>query len=263
MLRGGIPKLLLALCFVCAALPATAAADSAKIGTSLQRPQDIFAICGTEGCVGVQRSVATGSEFLPLTSPVAGRVTSWSVRSTDDGALYALRILKPLGGLGYAGKGTAFATSTVPAGPDVVVTSPTSLPIEAGDAIGIQLGPATNGFPTQATMTGPGDALAHSPSVPDGSDVTFIGPSEPYQLLVQATVTYCQVPSLVGLRVPDAVQQLTAHDCAAKVIRKPKRKKKKRGKVLQQLTAAGTIGQPGTEVTVVVGKKPKKKRKGR
>ena len=92
------------IAMVCA-LPTSAAADSLKIGTSLQRPQDIYAFCANEGCVGVQRAVATGSEFLPLTSPVGGRVTSWSVRSNDDGALYALRILKPLGGFAYAGPG--------------------------------------------------------------------------------------------------------------------------------------------------------------
>ena len=114
------------IAMVCA-LPTSAAADSLKIGTSLQRPQDIYAFCASEGCVGVQRAVATGSEFLPLTSPVGGRVTSWSVRSNDDGALYALRILKPLGGFAYAGRGTAFASSTVTSGPDAILTFPTSL----------------------------------------------------------------------------------------------------------------------------------------
>jgi PASTA domain len=261
MLTGGIRKLLTVAFLVSAAVPAAAGADSVKIGTSLQRPHDINALCATAGCVGVQRSIATGPERLPLTSPVGGRVTGWSVRSGNDGELYALRILRPTGGLGYTGAGTAFATSTVPTGPDTIVTSPTSLPIQAGDAIGLQLGPGSSGFPTQATMTGAGDAMAHSPSVPDGSNVTFLGPSEPYQLLLQATVAYCQVPNLVGLRVAVAIQQLTAHDCAAKVVKKPKRKKKKRGKVLRQLTPPSTTGPPGTEVTLVVGKKPKAKKK--
>jgi PASTA domain len=260
MPRGGLrrPRILL-LAIVALALPASASADSVKIGTSLQRPQDIYAICGTEGCVGIQRSVATGSEILPLISPVAGRVTSWSVRSHDTGALYALRIFKPLGGFDYAGKGTAFAPSTVPAGPDSILTFPTSLAIDAGDAIGLMLGPGTTGFPTQATMTGPADTLTHSPSAPDGSSTTFLGGSTPYQLLIQATVTYCKVPDLIGGKVADAIQVLASHDCAAKVTKKAKRKKKKRGRVLSQLTAPGTTGVPGTEVTIVVGKKPKRK----
>lgn len=261
MFRGGTPKLLAAALLMCAALPAGAQGDSVRIGTSLQRPHDINALCATEGCVGVQRSIATGPERLPLTSPVSGRVTSWSVRSGNDGDLYALRILRPTGGLGYTGAGTAFATSTVPTGPDTIVTSPTSLPIQAGDAIGLQLGPGSSGFPTQATMTGPGDAMAHSPGVPDGSNVTFLGPSEPYQLLLQATVSFCKVPSVVGLRTADAIQQLAAHDCVAKVTKKPKRKKKKRGKVLRQLTPPETTGAPGTEVTIVAGKKPKRKKR--
>lgn len=260
MHRGGITKLLISLLLIWAAVPAAAQADSVRIGTSLQRPHDINALCATEGCVGVQLAVATGSEFLPLTSPVDGRVTTWSVRSGDDGALYALRVLRSTGGLGYTGMGTAFATSTVPTGPDTVVTSSTSLSIQRGDAIGLQLGAGTNGFPTQATMTGPGDQMAHSPSVPDGSNVTFLGPSEPYQLLVQATVSYCRVPDVVGRRTAEAIQQLASHDCGAKVTKKPKRKKKKRGKVLRQLTPPDTSGAPGTEVELIVGKKPKRRK---
>ncbi len=87
MFRGAFVRTLFALLTVALTLPAAAAADSVKIGTSLQRAQDIYAFCANEGCVGVQRAVATGTEFLPLTSPVGGRVTSWSVRSNDDGAL--------------------------------------------------------------------------------------------------------------------------------------------------------------------------------
>jgi hypothetical protein len=258
MFRGGMGKLFLGLFAIAWLLPAGAAADSVKIGTSLQRPQDIFAICGTEGCVGVQRSVATGSELLPLTSPVTGQVTSWAVRSSDDGALYALRILKPLGGFEYAGRGTAFAPSTVPpgSGPDTILTFPTSLGIEAGDAIGLQLGPGTGGFPTQATMTGPGDTLTHSPSAPDGSNTTFLGGSTPYQLLVQATVTYCGVPNVLGQKAGAARQLIASHDCVARVTKKATKKKKKRGRVVRQLTASGATGPPGTEVAIVVGKKP-------
>ncbi|MGC1799689.1 MAG: hypothetical protein WA701_04815 [Solirubrobacterales bacterium] len=165
-----------------------------------------------------------------MTSPVDGRVTSWSVRSNDDGALYALRILKPLGGFAYAGRGTAFASSTVPSGPDAILTFPTSLPIEAGDAIGLQLGPGTTGMPTQATMAGPGDTLTWGSSAPDGSITIFTGDSSPYQVLVRATVTYCAVPDVSHQRVPQALQLLGSQDCAAKIVRKPKRKRKKQGK---------------------------------
>jgi hypothetical protein len=240
------------------ALPVGAAADSVKIGTSLQRPHDIYAFCANEGCVAVQRSVATGTEFLPLTSPVRGRVTSWSVRSTDDGALYALRVMKPLGAFDYTGKGTAFAPSTVPAGPDATLTFSTSLPIDAGDAIGLQLGPGTTGMPTQATMTGPGDTLTWAASAPDGSTTTFTGGSSPYQVLVQATVTYCKVPDVLGAKAGQARQLLAAADCSSQVVKKRTRKRKKRGKVLRQLTPPGTTGDPGTAVTIVVGKRPKR-----
>lgn len=261
MFRGGFARTLLALLTIAFALPAGAAADSVKIGTSLQRAQDIYAFCVNEGCVGVQRAVATGSELLPLTSPVGGRVTSWSVRSNDDGALYALRILKPLGAFDYMGKGTAFAPSTVPAGPDATLTFATSLPIDAGDAIGLQLGPGTSGMPTQATMTGPGDTMTWAASAPDGSPTMFTGDSSPYQVLVQAKVTYCAVPDVTHQFTAQALQLLASHDCGAKVVRKPKKKKRKRGRVLQQLTQAGVTDQPGAEVTIIVGKKPKGKRR--
>ncbi|MGA6949134.1 MAG: PASTA domain-containing protein [Solirubrobacterales bacterium] len=253
--RGMLWTSLIAM--VCA-LPTSAAAESLKIGTSLQRPQDIYAFCANEGCVGVQRAVATGSEFLPLTSPVGGRVTSWSVRSNDDGALYALRILKPLGGFAYAGRGTAFASSTVPSGPDAILTFPTSLPIEAGDAIGLQLGPGTTGLPTQATMTGPGDTLTWASTAPDGSTTTFTGDSSPYQVLVQATVTFCKVPDVRGMKAGQATQLLAAADCSAQVTKKRTRKRKKRGKVLSQQSAPGSTAEPGAAVTIVVGKLPKK-----
>jgi hypothetical protein len=258
MFRGGFARTLVALLAVALALPVAATADSVKVGTSLQRAQDIYAFCANEGCVGVQRAVASGTEFLPLTSPVGGRVTSWSVRSTDDGALYALRVLKPLGAFDYMGKGTAFAPSTVPAGPDAILTFPTSLPIDAGDAIGLQLGPGATGMPTQATMTAPGDTMTWAASAPDEAKTMFTGNSSPYQVLVQASVTYCFVPDLLRQRTQQALQLLASHDCVAKVVKRPKRKRKKRGKVLRQLTPAGTTDQPGAEVTIIVGKKPKR-----
>ncbi len=64
------------------------------------------------------------------------------------------------------------------------------------------------------------------------------------------------VPDVSHQRTAQALQSLASHDCGAKIVRKPRKKRRKRGRVLRQLTLAGVTDQPGTEVTIIVGKKP-------
>src|SRR5438874_109561 len=85
--------------------PAVAGAATATIGSTLGHAAAPNGELCTN-CVGVQRSQAGGNSPLPLTSPANGTVTSWSVRSSDLGAVYNLRILTP-SGTGYVGNGTS------------------------------------------------------------------------------------------------------------------------------------------------------------
>jgi hypothetical protein len=233
-----------------AALPAAAGADTVRIGSALQQP-DTPSIC--TNCVGVQRARAAGAP-LPLTSPANGTVISWSVRSSEPGALHALRILRPAGGTSYTGAGTN-AAPPVPTTLDSILNYVTSLPIKQGDAVGVQV-TGGGGLP-QFTSNNPADVLGYSTTVfADGSSAAFTELGG-HELLLQATIKFCNVPSVKGRKIGAAKQALTAADCTPKVKKKEARKKKNRAKVLKQKKQPGTTAAPGTVVTILVGKKPK------
>jgi hypothetical protein len=235
---------------VAAGMPAAVQADTVKIGSSLQQP-DTASIC--TNCVGVQRARAAGAP-LPLTSPANGTVISWSVRSGEPGALHILRILRPAGGNSYTGVGSN-AAPPVPATVDSILNYATSLPIKQGDAVGVQV-TGGGGLP-QFTSNNPADVLGYTTTVfADGSSAAFTDLGG-HELLLQATIKFCNVPSVKGLKIGAAKQALAAADCAAKVKKKEARKKKNRAKVLKQKKQPGTTAAPGTIVTILVGKKPK------
>jgi hypothetical protein len=247
----------------CALLPAAASADEVKIGSSLDQPMDTAAVCSAQGCVAVQRALVSATTPLPLRSPVSGTVTSWSVRSIDNNAFYSLRILRPFAVGGYTGSGTVAAPTPIPAVTPVggvTLVYPASIAIAKGDAIGLELGAGAGGMPSHSGTSGPQDEVDTRASLADGGDGIF-SPSAPHQLLVQATVRYCEVPDLRGQKTAAAQALLTAADCTAKVKRKPKKKKKKRGRVLSQGTPAGTDLAPDAVVEITVGKRPKARKK--
>jgi hypothetical protein len=258
------------VCFALAAMAslavtAVAWANTATIGSDLTSVSDANGCLGgpvLSNCTAVQMSQAGGSLPLPLTSPANGIVTEWAFRSTDE-VTYEFRVLRPAGGNSYAGAGTAVGVDPGASGDDILRYA-TALPIQQGDAIGI--GPIagdsdagvpehnTPGAPSNvwATTTGP-PAPAGSPP-PDGSTAGFT-PEGGHELLLQATVKFCSVPSLKRLKKVAAKQALAAADCGVKVKKKDTHKKKFRGKVLKQKTPAGTTAAPGTVVPIVIGRK--------
>jgi PASTA domain len=234
--------------------PGTASANTARIGSALLNPPTA-AICTS--CVGVQRAQAGGNTPLPLTSPANGVVTDWSVRTNDPGAVYTLRILRSVGGTSYQSVGSAPAPSAVPGTTtDSIITYPApSLPIRQGDQIGVAVSGAATGLP-QFTGTNPANVIGYATTFGDGNIASFTDvPLN--ELLLQATVRYCNVPSVKGMKIKPAKQALTAADCTPKVKKKEARKKKNRAKVLKQKKQPGTTAAPGTVVTILVGKKPK------
>jgi hypothetical protein len=229
---------------------APASADTVKIGSALQHP-DTAGIC--RNCVGVQLAQAGGAAPLPIRSPANGLVTDWSVRTGDPGAVHTLRILRPAGGNTFRAAGTA-AAAPVPAGTlDAVFGYLTSLPIRQGDAIGVGVDPV-HSLP-QFTSNNLADVIGYSTGIPpDGASasMTALGGHE---LLVQATVNFCNVPILKKLKTKPAKQALRAHDCLPKVKRSLTKKDKFRGRVLKQKIPAGTTAAPGKVVPIVIGKK--------
>jgi hypothetical protein len=236
-------------------VPGTASANTARIGSALLNPP-MAGVC--TGCIGVQRTQVGGSAPLPLTSPANGVVTQWSVRTNDPGAVYALRILRLVGGTSYQSVGASPAPSAVPGGTtdSIIPYTAPSLPIKQGDAIGVEVsGAGAVGLP-QFTSTNSTDVIGFATTFGDGNIAAFTDVPL-HELLLQATIRFCNVPSVKGMKIKPAKQALTAADCTPKVKKKEARKKKNRAKVLKQKKQPGTTAAPGTVVTILVGKKPK------
>jgi hypothetical protein len=234
--------------------PVAASADTVKIGSTLGHAANPGGELSSG--VGVQRSQAGGNSPLPLVSPANGLVTQWAVRTSDPGAIYNLRILRPASNTTYKGAGTSPAVVVPPTTTDSVLINTVSLPIKQGDAIGV------------AVSGGPGHQL---PSWPDNVNADVVGyvfapfadgatsgtltDIPGHELLIQATVSFCKVPDVHKQKKVNAKTALTNADCGIKVKKKETHKKKFRGKVLKQKVAAGTTAAPGTVVAIVIGQK--------
>jgi PASTA domain len=231
-------------------LPATASADTVQIGSTLNFPA-VPALC--TGCVAVQNGASAGLSTHPFKSPANGVVTSWSVRSGDTGAIYNLRILRQASPTTFLGVGTSPVAIAVTSSANAVHTSSTSLAISNGDSIGLQMNPMHD-IPDHFTGNNADvDAWAFPPFA-DGTQGSFTG-TQGHELLLQATVSFCNVPNVHKLKKVNAKQALASADCGVKVKKKETHKKKFRGKVLKQKKAPGTTAAPGTVIAIVIGQK--------
>jgi len=106
------------------------------IGTNLTGPADEINPGCSVACTVINTAVPSDTAPGGLASPVNGTVTSWRFKSVTAGGSIAMRILHPVGGSTFTGSGTSAPVTpngTVPAqGP-----FPTSLPIRAGDSVGL------------------------------------------------------------------------------------------------------------------------------
>jgi hypothetical protein len=264
-----------------AIVPAAASAETVAMGSTLGHAAAPNGELCTN-CLGVQRSQVGGNAPLPLTSPVNGTVTSWSVRTGDVGAVYNLRILTPTGAA-YLGSGTS-PDLTVPMGTtDSVLTNPVSVPIKLGDAIGVNVN-VGHGLPSWPDNVSADVVGYATPPFADGASAgTTDIPG--HELLLQATITFCRVPGVVGQTEAAAIAAIAAAGCTStstvqllqlRGIKKGFSKKKKKriraanaalraneGKVLGQSIAADATATPGTQVTLSVDHvvKPMKKKK--
>jgi PASTA domain len=258
-----------------AVAPAAAGANTVVMGSTLANTFD--GGISTGPTLSVQLSFDPATSPNPVVSPANGVITDWKVRSADDGAIYTLKVLRPNGPVSLVtATNTNFtairsvqAPTAVPAGTAVgtptglIFDYPASLPISAGDYIGMLTGGAdddvaqhtANGLATSLI----GNNFAGLPT--DGTAANLLA-DEQHDLLLQATIKFCKVPDLKGMKLADAQSKLAAADCASTVtkkkLKKSKKNKKKKGKVLSQSVPADTTAPPGTPVSIKVAKLKKK-----
>lgn len=248
------------------ASPATA--DTTTLGSTLAN--DFDGGISTGPTLSVQLSYDPLTSPNPVVSPANGVITGWKVKSADDGAVYTLKVLRPNAPVSlvtatntnFAAIASVQAPTAVPAGTGVATPTgtifdyPASLPIAKGDYVGLLTGGADDHV-AQKTTNGLAQNLfannfAGLPA--DGAAADLLA-DEQHDLLLQATVQYCNVPKLKGKKAKAAKRALRAADCAVKVKKKKVKKKKLRGKVVKQKRTTGFTAPPGTAIPIIVGRK--------
>jgi PASTA domain len=259
------------------AFSSSASANTATMGSQLIN--DYSGGISGAPVLSVQLSFDPGTSPNPVTSPANGVITGWKVKSADDGALYTLQVLRANGPVSlvtatnsnFSGIASVQAPSAVPAGTGastptgVVFSYPASLPISKGDYIGVRVGGTGTNLPQFQANGLPKNLIANnfSGQPTDGQSADMLA-DEQHELLLQATVKFCSVPALKGLKRGAAEQALAAADCAAgkvtkKKLKPSKKTKKKKGKVLNQSLAPGSTAAPGTPVDLKIAALRKKK----
>jgi hypothetical protein len=292
-----------ALATVCGGvLASSASADTVVLGSPLVSN---YAGGVSNTAVTVQLSFDPVTSPNPVVSPANGTITGWKVKSADDGAVYTLKVLRPNGPVSlvtatntnFTGVASEQAPSAVPAGTFVstpngaIFDYPASLPISQGDYVGVKTvgnpGGGADGLP-QAMANGlPMSMFANNfASQPaDGASADLLSDAQ-HELLLQATVKFCNVPNVVGKPQNAAITEIEKGDCTATVtsqslqlraIKKSFSKKKKNkiraannalrsqdNKVQSQSIPGGTTqASPGTPVVLtVVHVLPAPKKKG-
>ncbi len=279
---------------------ATAFADTAVLGSPLVSNYDGGV---STSALTVQLSFDPATSTNPTVSPANGVITSWKVKSADDGAVYTLKVMRPNGPVSIApATNTNFTSITsvraptaVPNGTfaatptGVIFNYPASLPISKGDYVGLRGvgGPGAHGLAQAMANLRPQSTFANNfgGQPADGSSADLLADAQ-HELLLQATIKFCNVPNVVGQTEAAATAAIAAADCTStatkqklrlKAIKKTFSKKKKKkikaknrrlkaqnGLVLSQGTAPGTTAAPpGPAVALKVGDvvKPKKKKK--
>jgi hypothetical protein len=116
---------------------------------------------GTNGSATTVANLILPEADAHATSPVNGTIVQWRVVTLGTGQ-YALRVMRPAGGDAYTGVGISAQTISSPGS----YTFAASLPIQAGDLIGMDL-PDNNGI-AATNITG-GSHSTWVPSIPEGS----------------------------------------------------------------------------------------------
>ena len=166
-LGGGIVTITSILAVALTATTATAA--PVTVGSSLTGSFTLGA--GTSAAPLTFANLSLPEPGSIATSPVNGNVIGWQIIGGPGttGAAYKLRVLRPVGEGKYLGVGTS-----APAKP-IGAPAPTSLPIQAGDLVAIDIpAESTLGFTTIA-----GSKYAYwNPAIADGSTAAAVQEEE-------------------------------------------------------------------------------------
>jgi len=136
---------------------------------------------------------------------------------------------------------------------------PTSLPIKKGDLIALDEGGGTS----LAQSTTGSNAVLPQEAVVGGPAQTPMSTSTTRNFAFNATVRYCLVPNVIGMKEAAARSALAAADCPVGQLLRPKNKAKRRKAKFVRATSipAGIAVSDTTQVDLRFGKKPKKKRR--
>ena len=170
-----------------------------------------------------------------LVAPFNGQIKSWNVINASGG--WTLQVLHPSGG-GFVSTASTHG-ETLEAG---IVTFTASLPISAGDSIGLASDSASSTLGNSDAT--PGAAIdLYVPPLTDNSAPRGASASRNRELGFNATIlSNCIVPKVKGKTVKKARSKLRAAGCKGQV-------RKKGGKrVSKQKPRAGTEVPPGTPV---------------
>ena len=126
----GVALCIAALCAI--VLGADTAFADTVLGSALATGPAVPSLCGGTVCTVYQ--AAAPSETL--TAPAAGTITSWSVRSSEAGARYELRVMRPAGG-GFTAVGTSAPQTVADATDSVRGPFPAGLAVQAGDRLAV------------------------------------------------------------------------------------------------------------------------------
>ena len=175
-----------------------------------------------------------------LVAPFNGQINSWNVINASGG--WKLQVLHPSGG-GFVSTASTHG-ETLEAG---IVTFTATLPISAGDSIGLASDSASSTLGNSDAT--PGAAIdLYDPPLADNSAPRSASASRTRELGFNATIlSNCIVPKVKGKTVKKARSKLRAAGCKGQV-------RKKGGKrVSKQKPPAGTEVPPGTPVKLKLG----------
>jgi hypothetical protein len=187
-------------------------------------------------------------------APSDGTVTAWRF-SGDTGDPFVPQIVHPLGGGLYTETARGPAQQGLGVG-TIAGPFPVELPVVKGDLIGV--------IGTSFTLLGVFTDRPNSPNgyfVPElspgpGRAPDFGGPDT--EQAISATLRYCLVPSLRGMKPKAAKQALKAADCTFGGKSKSKKRRKKK-KVVNQTVAPGTSISDTAPVAIRVSRPKRKK----
>jgi large repetitive protein len=165
---------------------------------------------GSASASGTFINLAFGEPGARPTSPVSGAVISWHLLNAVGP--FRLRVLHPAGGTAY----TATASSSTVTASGGLQTFPAAVPIQAGDALGLDI---SKGDKIGIFLGDPGDfAAAWAPPIPDGATQPYLEAQKEievaYNAVVQPAPTLTAISPASGSIKGGAAVTVTGTDLA-------------------------------------------------